>query len=100
MLHVWEGYFKELLSQRESSELLLPKEVEGEVKLDAIGDAEVERALKKTKRGGVTGTDEVRVEMLVMAERFGVRWTSRLLNTCLRDGNVIVNRLCIIQPFM
>ena len=37
-------------------------------------DAEVERA-KKMKRGRATGIDEVQVEMLVVAEHVGVRWT-------------------------
>ena len=31
--------------------------------------------MKKMKIGRVTGIDEVRVEMLVMAEHIGVRWT-------------------------
>ena len=44
--------------------------------------------MKKTKKGRVTGIDEVRVEMLVMAERVGVRWTRRLLNTCMREGKI------------
>ena len=43
------------------------------MKLEMIGDAEVERAMKKMKRGRATGIDEVRVEMLVMAERVGFR---------------------------
>ena len=72
----------------ENSELELPSAVEGQGKLDEIGDAEVERAIKKTKRGRATGIDEGRVEMLVMAERVGVRWTRRLLNTCVREGKI------------
>ena len=40
------------------------------------------------KRGRATGIDELRVEMLVMAEYVGVRWTRRLLNTCVREGNI------------
>ena len=50
--------------------------------MEEIGDAEVDRAMKKVKRGQATGIDEVRVEMLVMAERVGVRWT----NTCMTEG--------------
>ena len=38
------------------------------------------------KRGRLKGIDEVRVEMLVMAERGGVRWTKRLINTCMERG--------------
>ena len=49
--------------------------------LEEIGDAEVETAMKKMKRGRTTGIDKVRVEMLMMAERVGVRWTRGLLNT-------------------
>ena len=58
------------------------------MKLEEIGDAEVERAMKKVKRGRVTGIDEVRVERLVKAECVGVRWTRRLLNTCMREGKI------------
>ena len=61
------------LFQRETSKLELPSAVEGEVKLEEIGDAEVERAMKKMKRGRATGIDELRVEVLVMAECVGVR---------------------------
>ena len=43
MLQVWEDYFKELISQRENTKLELPRAVEGEVKLEEIGVAEVER---------------------------------------------------------
>ena len=35
--------------------------------------------MKKMKRGRMTSIDEVRVEMLVMPERVGVRWKKRLL---------------------
>ena len=79
VLKVWEEYFKELLNQRENSELELPSAVEGSVKLEEIGDAEVERAMKKVKRGRATGIDEVRVEILVMTERVGVRWTKAIV---------------------
>ena len=51
VLKVWEEYFKELLNQSENSELELPSAVEGQVKLEEIVDAEVERAMKKMKRG-------------------------------------------------
>ena len=52
------------------------------------------------KRGRATGIDEVRVEMLVMVERVGVRWTRRLLNTCLREGKIIeVWRTRLIRCF-
>ena len=44
--------------------------------------------MKNMKRGRATGIDEVRVEMLVMTECVGVRWTRRLLNTCLREGKI------------
>ena len=30
----------------------------------------------------------MRVGMLVMADRVGVRWTRRLLNTCMREGKI------------
>ena len=54
-LKVWEEYFKELLNQRENNKL----ELQSAVKLEVIGDAEVERAMKKMKRGRATGIDEV-----------------------------------------
>ena len=49
-------------------------------------DIEVDSAMKKMKRDRATGIGEMLVEMLVMAERFGVRWKRRLLNTCMREG--------------
>ena len=45
------------------------------MKLEEIGDAEVERVMKKVKRGRATGIDELQVERLVKAECVGVRWT-------------------------
>ena len=36
VLQVWEDYFKELLSQRENSELELPSSVEGKLKLEEM----------------------------------------------------------------
>ena len=44
--------------------------------------------MRKIKRGRATCIDEVQGEMLVMAERVGVRWTRRLLNTCMREGEI------------
>ena len=58
------------------------------MKLEEIGGAYVERATKKMKRRRVTDIDEVRVEMLVMADHVGVRWTRRLLNTFMRVGKI------------
>ena len=40
----------------------------------------------KTLREAERGIDEVPVEMLVMVECAGVRWTRRLLSTCMREG--------------
>ena len=77
VLHIWEDYFKELLNQRENSELELPSAVERE-----------REQLKKIKRGRSTGIAEVQMEMLVMAGRVGARWTKRLLNTCMREGKI------------
>ena len=64
-------YIPIIYNQRENSELELPSAV-GQVKLEEIGDAEVEGAVKKIKRGHATDI-EVCVEMLVMpmAERAG-----------------------------
>ena len=56
--------------------------------MEEIGDAEVVRAMKKMKRGRGIGIDGMRVGMLVMADRVGVRWTRRLLNTCMREGKI------------
>ena len=42
MLQVWKDYFKELLNQRDTSELELSSAVEGEVKLEEIRDVEVD----------------------------------------------------------
>ena len=62
--------------------------VQGDVKLEEIRDEEVERAMNKMKRGRATGIDEVGVEMLVMTECVGVRWTRGMLNTCMREGKI------------
>ena len=40
--------------------------------------------MKKTK----SGIDKVRVEMLVIAERVWVKWTRRLLNTCMKEVEI------------
>ena len=44
--------------------------------------------MKKMKRGRETVVDDVLVEMLVMAKRVGVRWTKRLLHTCMREVKI------------
>ena len=49
--------------------------------------------MTKMKRGRGIGIDEMRVGMLVMADRVGVRWTRRLLNTCIRPGKIPEERL-------
>ena len=46
--------------------------------LEEIGDAEVEREMENIKRDRATAIDKMRVEMLVMVDRVGVRWTRRL----------------------
>ena len=51
MLYIHDDYFEELLSQKEHSEQELPNVLEGEVKLDEIWDADVERAMEKMKSG-------------------------------------------------
>ena len=43
---------------------------------------------EEDEEGRATGIDEVRVEMLVKAECVGVRWTRRLLNTCMKEGKI------------
>ena len=58
MLYIYEDYFKELLTIMENSEQELPNVLEGEVKLNEIVDAEVDRTMKKTKSGRATGIDE------------------------------------------
>ena len=79
-LQIWEDYFKELLNQRKNSQLELPSAEEGKVNLEEIVDLQVDRATKTMKRGRATGIDEVRVEMLVMDERVGAKWTRRCLH--------------------
>ena len=57
--------------------------------MEDIGDDEIETAMKKMKKGWVAGIDELRVEMLVVAEQGGIIWcTKTLLNTSMRKGNV------------
>ena len=76
-----------IVVQRETScELELPNAVEGEMKLEEIVYTEEESTMKKTKKGRAMCIDEFRVETLMMAERGGVSWTSRLLYTCIRGG--------------
>ena len=35
------------------------------------------------EKGKATGADEVRLEMMEMAGKVGVKWTGRLLNVCM-----------------
>ena len=47
--------------------------------------------MKVMKRDRSTVIAEVRVDMLVMAERVRVWWTIPLLDTCMRKGNVVIH---------
>lgn len=47
--------------------------------------ADVERATKKVRAAGIY---EVRVEMLMVAERVGIWYIPKLLNTYMRDGKI------------
>ena len=51
------------------------------------------------KKGKAIGTDEVRLDMLEMAGKVGVKWTGRLLDVCVREGRVPKEwRLGLIVP--
>jgi len=43
MLQVWEEYFNTLMNQWEKREIDLPSAVEGELRMEEIGDGEIER---------------------------------------------------------
>ena len=88
------GLFQGTAKPKGNSEPELPSAAEGIVKIGDIGSAEVERAMNKMNRGRVTGIDEVRVEMLVMAERVGVKWTKRFIKYLHEGGE------CNSQRFM
>ena len=51
-------------------------------------DMEVTRGLKGMKKGRAPGLDEMRAEMVDVAGEIGVRWTKRLLNTCMKQCKV------------
>ena len=55
--------------------------------------------MHKMKKGKAIGTDEVRLDMLEMAGKVGVKWTGRLLDVCVREGRVPKEwRLGLIVP--
>ena len=53
MLHVWETYFKELLTKTEDSKLELPSSVREKTEVVEITDTEMMAARKKMKKGKV-----------------------------------------------
>ena len=63
---VWE----ELLNKRENGELEQPGSVEGQVKREEIGNAEVKRAMTKVKRDRATG---------VVSKRFSINQRGPML---------------------
>ena len=85
VLKVWECYFKELLNQeRNNNDLELPSCIEGKVELTDITDIEMQTGMKGMKKGIAPGIDEMPVEMVMAAGESGIRWTKRLLNTCMQ----------------
>ena len=52
-----------------------------------ITDTEMQTGMKRMKKR-VPGIDEMRVEMVIAEGESGIRWTKRLLNTCMRQGKV------------
>ena len=53
-----------------------------------ITDTEMQTGMKWMKKGRAPGIDEIRVDMVMASEKSGIRWTKRLLNTCMRQGKV------------
>ena len=89
VLKVWEGHYSELLNHEGNmSDLELPNYVQGKLNVIEITDMEVTRGLKGMKKGREPGLDEMRTEMVDVAGEIGVRWTKRLLNTCMKQCKV------------
>ena len=89
VLKVWEGHYSELLNHEGNmSDLELPNYVRGKLNVIEITDMEVTRGLKGMKKGRAPGLDEMRTEMVDVAGEIGVRWTKRLLNTCMKQCKV------------
>ena len=89
VLKVWEGHYSELLNHDGNmSDLELPNYVHEKLNKIEITDMEVTRGLKGVKRGRTPGWDEMRAEMVDVAGEIGVRWTKRLLNTCMKHCKV------------
>ena len=89
VLKVWEGHYSELLNHEGNmSDLELPNYVHGKLNVIEITDMEVTRGLKGMKKGRAPGLDEMRTEMVDVAGEIGVRWTKRLLNTCMKQCKV------------
>ena len=89
VLKVWESYFKELLKQGgNNNNLELSSYVQKKLDLTDITDMEMQTGMKGRKKGIASGSDEMRVEMVMAAGESEINWTKRLLNTCMMQGKV------------
>ncbi len=89
VLRIWAAIVKELLSGKGAASCLeLPSSVRINVDVGEIGQEEVETEMHKTKNAKVTGTGELRLEMMEMAGEMGVKGTGRLLNVCMQEGSM------------
>ena len=68
------------------------------MEVDEIGQVEVDTTMHKMKKCEATGTDEVRLEMLGMAGEVGVKCTCRLLNMCIQEERVSLERCFTLYP--
>ena len=68
--------FKQLLNGKGAASCFeLPSLVRREVEVEKIGQEQGETAMHNMKNGKATGAEEVRLDVLEMAEEVGVKWT-------------------------
>ena len=88
-MRIWAEYYKEILNGKGAASCLeLPCSVRIKVEVEEIGQEEVETEMHKTKNAKMTGTGELRLEMMEMAGEMGVKGTGRLLNVCMQEGSM------------
>ena len=76
VLWIWAANGKVLLNGKGAASCLeLPSLVRREVEVEEIGHEDLETALHNMKKGKATGADEMRLDMVEMAGRVGVKWT-------------------------
>ena len=89
VLKLWRSYFSELLNQGDGNvDITCPSSVREEWVINRITYREVRLALRKMKVGKSPGFDEVQAEMIKLMGEVGIKWTARLLNKCMEEGQI------------